>query len=102
MPNFQKVEDLVEQMLRKYESARDNDHYLCHYVWQLEAQTSLDLMSATELIRRWNLKTLSHPASIARARRRLQYMYPELRGIKYNERHSEELPFIREAMRTPA
>lgn len=90
-----KIVDKVEAVLRKYPKLRDDDTllyaamcwYSNHDVWEM---TFGHVMQ--------NHKDLKLPSyeSVTRARRKLQEMYPDLRGKRYNERQRAELEYRNE------
>lgn len=79
---------LVKSVLVQSEKARDDDRYIDAVIWNKEAER-LGLTSIKEFINAYYRGKITDPNSISRVRRKLQELYPELRGKKYEERQGQ-------------
>lgn len=85
---IRKVEEKVKKILTEVKLSRDNDKILLSCIWNIECGGSI----RTKDITAWDFLTmlsqdkLSNPVSIWRSRQKLQELYPDLRGKKYESR----------------
>ena len=80
--------EIVEDILLKDEKARNDDNYLCWYVWAMTfPKIKHDIDYLKQLFIEGELPKME---SITRVRRKLQEENPSLRGSKYKERHSNQ------------
>tara|TARA_R110002020_G_scaffold4272_4_gene18989 strand:- start:958 stop:1266 length:309 start_codon:yes stop_codon:yes gene_type:complete len=80
--------DLVKFILERSPESRDNDNILLWIVWKKEYPIiETDVQEFKKL---FITKQLPAMESITRARRKLQEIYPELRGLKYNQRQNNQ------------
>tara|TARA_R100000656_G_scaffold106759_1_gene78972 strand:+ start:489 stop:752 length:264 start_codon:yes stop_codon:yes gene_type:complete len=70
------------------EKARDDDRYIDAVIWNKEAE-KLGLTSIKEFINAYYKGKITDPNAISRVRRKLQELYPELKGEKYAQRQEE-------------
>ena len=83
-----KIQEMVEKSLQKDVRARDNDMRLTALIWHEElgilrekCMPMLELMAYNKV---------TNFESVSRCRRKLQELYPDLRGKKYKERHLKQ------------
>lgn len=83
-----KIKDIVKDLLTKRTELRDDDNKLIANIYLIEAGgfKALQSMSAQDFLVNFTKGFYSSPESIRRVRQKLQENYPELRGIKYNNR----------------
>lgn len=83
----------VKEILINNPEAKDNDNLLLAMIW------TDDLVkgeySSYEVLYLLSKGSLTNPESIRRCRQKLQEEIPELRGEKYNQRHKELEPMIK-------
>jgi hypothetical protein len=77
--------ELVIELLTKFPHLRDDDNRLIATIWKRELKTR-DL-TAIGFLQLYADKRLTNAESIVRCRRKVQELFPELRGSKYNVRH---------------
>lgn len=77
--------ELVIKLLTEFPHLRDDDNRLIATIWKRELK-SKDL-TAINFLQLYADKMLTNAESIVRCRRKVQEIYPELRGAKYNVRH---------------
>lgn len=91
---FKQVMSWVERELRLNPETNDSDSLLCAIIWykQYEAikHAFVDPDDYITFLRRLINKELFTPESITRARRKLQELYPELRGKTYFKRKRKQ------------
>lgn len=80
--------ELVKKILTDSEKSRDNDEFIQALIWDRECN-ALHINTRKEFINAYYKGRLSDPNGISRARRKLQELYPELRGTKYKDRQGE-------------
>lgn len=92
-----KIKDMqvvVKQLLEMYPTYRDNDRKLVAHVWMMQVggdrnMANIDLYS---FMRQWvDNDEIVMPDTVTRARRKIQQIYPNLRGENYTIRHMEEV-----------
>jgi hypothetical protein len=83
-----KIKETVKELLSKRPELRDDDNRLIANIYMIEAGgfKALQSMSAQDFLVNFTKGLYSSPESIRRVRQKLQENYPELRGIKYNNR----------------
>lgn len=77
--------ELVIKLLTEFPHLRDDDNKLIATIWKRELKTK-DL-TAIDFLQLYANKVLTNAESIVRCRRKVQEIFPKLRGIKYNIRH---------------
>ena len=83
-----KIQEMVEKSLQEDIRARDNDMRLVALIWHKELGILKDkCMPMLELIA---YNKVTNFESVSRCRRKLQELYPDLRGKKYKERHLKQ------------
>jgi len=86
--------DRIENILERYQEARDNDSYLCGLYWYEEMTFDLGVdPSKTDATRFFRLLAdgkLSQPDNITRLRRKVQEKRVDLRGANYGKRKKEQ------------
>ena len=80
------VIDDVELFLTKYPSLRDDDERLMANIWHSHIG-DLEDVDAKEILHMLANHELPSYESISRCRRKIQEIYPNLRGEKWHERH---------------
>jgi len=88
MNTYKKVEDI----LRKYPQAKDNDNILVALYWWEELENNphqIDREKFKYFLQYFREGNVTMPETITRARRKLQNDKKTLRGDKYNERHNK-------------
>ncbi len=81
-----KLEEWVKDQLSRKPEIRDDDRRLiANFYWWVSGSADSPL-TLREFLSKFVSDKLPMPDSILRTRRRLQEMYPELRGEKYEER----------------
>ena len=88
-----KLFDIVVNILRNEEEARNNDVVLCWKVY--EQQEKMETLTAREFFTLLYNKKIASFSSITRARRAVQQHYPELRGEVYKKRHDKQYSYIK-------
>lgn len=83
----------VEYILVKWTATKDNDMLLVAQFWALESRFT-EQHSAYDVFEAMSKGTLSSYESITRARRKLQEIHPELRGVTWEKRHKKESQVI--------
>ena len=79
----------VEKIMREHPEAKDDDFKL--YGWACkESDARVMQLTFTQVL--WNASKLNIPSyeSVTRARRKLQELHPELRGVAYNKRMKKQ------------
>lgn len=86
------IKEKVKKLLIEYPPYRDDDQRLIatYYYRDLGGKRVIDNMTAFEFLQVFAKGKIPSPDNITRVRRRLQEQHPELRGEKYNKRHSIE------------
>lgn len=84
------ISNLVKDLLTNFPHLRNSDERLIATVWYHQAGLKEKQMSAVELLNLYIDKQLSSPESIRRSRQKIQELNPELRGVVYNKRHTEQ------------
>jgi len=80
--------EVVKKILTVNTTARDNDELIHAIIWNKECD-SMNVLTRKEFINAYFKKRLTDPNSISRVRRKLQELYPELRGIKWELRQGD-------------
>lgn len=95
MPTTKKIYNLTEKveiLLTKYPTFRDDDKLLVTKLWEIELKR-INLnpkeVPVSMFLSLYQEGKLSNAELIARARRKVQELFPELRGINWNIRHKE-------------
>ena len=83
----------VEYILTKWQHTKDNDMLLVAQFWALESKFT-EQHSAYDVFEAMSNGTLSSYESITRARRKLQELHPELRGLNWEKRHKSQTHVI--------
>ena len=96
-----KMQDKVKAILLEKAVTRDNDFYLMYSILQNEFNNletekmnhldSFDHVDVLRLMRLLNEKKLTHPSAITRARRKVQELHSETRGMLWEKRHKQQL-----------
>ena len=89
-----KTKDRVKRLLTRRSELRDNDNRLIAVFWGHEiGATTLENLSALDLLDKIATGQLTAGDTITRARRKVQEENEELRGVKYKarERAAEEV-----------
>ena len=79
----------VVNLLTKHPSLRDSDERLAANIWYNNIK-NVDEIDAITLLSRFAEGKLPSYESISRCRRKLQEEKPELRGKKWEKRHSKQ------------
>ena len=88
MNTYKKVEDI----LRRYPQAKDNDNILVALYWWEELENNphqIDREKFKYFLQYFREGNVTMPETITRARRKLQNDKKTLRGDKYNARHAK-------------
>ena len=85
----------VRQLLERYKTARDSDSFLLSKFWASECSSPNVYYNFLELLQD---DKFTSAESITRARRKVQELYPELRGDNYKKRKKELEPEVRDEM----
>ena len=88
-----KLFDIILNILRIDEEARNNDVVLCWKVY--EQGIKIEELSAREFFTLLYNKKVASFSSITRARRAVQQHYPELRGKVYEKRHNNQKNYVK-------
>ena len=83
---LKKVENIVTDVLKNNERARDNDELLCALVWRNQVGHRIDYLTVLEFLQKMASGKFHKAESIMRCRRKLQELHVDLRGRKYEER----------------
>ena len=84
---------LVERLLKKYPTYRDNDKKLIAHIWmcQLGGIDNIKNLSLHDFLLQWiEGNNIASTESIGRARRKVQEQNEDLRGAGYSVRKNEE------------
>jgi len=86
------VGKFVEDVLRDYPKARENDNYLCCVIWhkQVRANTKEDV-TFDNFLTMYSNGLLASSDSITRAARKLKETNPKYRGNNYGDRKQLEV-----------
>lgn len=82
--------DKVINLLTKYPSLRDSDERLIANIWFNHIK-EIEEIDAVALLTKFSKGKLPSYESISRCRRKIQEEKPELRGLKWERRHSKKL-----------
>jgi len=82
--------DRIEYILKKRPTSRDQDSDLIAAYWYYETGKGINDMTALQFLEFISKGLLTPPATIIRARRKVQEQNPALRGERYAERQSQE------------
>ena len=88
-----KLFDIILNILRIDEEARNNDIVLCWKVY--EQQVIMEDLTAREFFTLLFNKKIASFSSITRARRAVQQHYPEFRGQVYKKRHDKQKSYVK-------
>lgn len=88
------LQDKVEDILTFNPDSRDSDRWLSILIWK-EQIRELQVDSLDAFFHLYKSKALYSEESIGRSRRLIQERNENLRGLKYNERHSEQKEIIK-------
>ena len=80
--------DKVISLLTKHPSLRDSDAGLAATIWNSQIDTQK--ITARELLLKFATGKLQSYESISRCRRKVQEIKPELRGLKWEQRHKKQ------------
>jgi len=80
------VKNEVRQFLVKYPVLRDSDERLMANIW-VKHLGDFNKISVTDVLHMLAKGELPSYESISRSRRKIQEIYPHLRGEKWEERH---------------
>lgn len=83
------IANKVEYILNKWPLTRDSDMVLVAQFWALESKFN-EKNTAYEVFDLIKNGKVTNFESIRRVRAKLQEAYPELRGLKYQERHKRQ------------
>lgn len=90
---IQTISEKVKDLLIRYPKLRDDDFSLKCNFWNEEVKKktgkNLNELTAFEYLDMFNRKKLTNGDTISRARRKMQEMFPELRGARYAERKGQ-------------
>ena len=87
---IKQMQVLVKSILTEFRPARDNDNLLILKVWASQNPSLRGNTSFVEFSRGFLNGTYASAESITRARRKVQELNEDLRGIKYDSRKSNE------------
>lgn len=95
MSNKKDHKEMVKMIMEKYPVTRDSDFKLYGFVCLLLCPETLDMSFRYVL---WNHAKLGMPSyeSVTRARRKMQELYPHLRGKNYKARQERSLEYHNE------
>ena len=100
MIKLKNLKNIVERQLRDKPELRDSDSKLVARIWynHIENRSPVPVsnMSAIDLLIAIGNGELVGWSSITRVRRKIQEMYPELRGKKYQKRQESRKVYIKE------
>ena len=97
--NILNYKDHVLKLLKSKPHLRDDDNKLISNIWY--SQIKNRELTAFQFLQEFSLGKVANPQSIRRIRRKLQEEFPELRGKKWCERHSEQTNVIEQLYNTP-
>ena len=83
------VLDKVVNLLTEYPSLRDSDERLAANIWHNHTK-NINEIDALTLLSRFAKGNLPSYESISRCRRKVQELKPELRGKKWDKRHTRQ------------
>ena len=86
--SLSKMVDRVQAVLNADKGARDNDYRLECIIYSEDIK--LEKVNVLEFYHKLNNSKLPSPASIRRARRKCQELYPNTRGCKYLHRMEKQ------------
>lgn len=92
---MKKTIEQVKELLELNPELRDDDRKLVVDFWDLEVNFKPNL-SFYEFGNFYLEGKITSESTIRRARRKVQELYPELRGKKWNERHAQQEPIKKE------
>lgn len=97
MKNVNEIKELtdkVKALLQAHPHLRDSDKRLVANIWVYDVTSNhnknIENVTSLELLNDLAEGMLTNYDSITRARRKVQELYPELRGQKYTDRKQEE------------
>ena len=96
---MKKTIERVKKALEIYPKLRDNDKELVVKIWDDEIDSVCyfnDYVSYENFTDFYFDGTITSESTIRRARRKVQELYPELRGKKWHERHAQQEPIKKE------
>ena len=100
MIKLKNLKNIVERQLRDKPELRDSDSKLVARIWynHIENRSPIPVsnMSATDLLIAIGNGELVGWSSITRVRRKIQEMYPDLRGNLYQKRQESKKTYIKE------
>lgn len=102
--NILKHREVVEKLLKENPALRDDDNRLVANVWNknlIHNKINPLEISAYRLLEILSKGSLPNTESIRRIRQKLQQEFPELRGEKYNKRHSLQDSVKEQLFETP-
>ena len=94
---FSTVDD-VKQLLTKYPPLRDDDERLMANIWNTHIG-NLEDIDGKEILHMLANHKLPSYESISRCRRKIQEIYPHLRGEKWDQRHKRAKTIKKEIVR---
>ena len=84
-------QDIITELLEKYQVLRDDDARLICNVWAEEMKNmNIDPNQFAEIFYLFRNGYLSSPETIRRGRQKIQELMPNLRGELYYKRHKEQ------------
>ena len=92
------VIDEVEKFLTKYPVLRDDDERLMANIWNAHIG-NLEDIDGKEVLHMLANHELPSYESISRCRRKIQEIYPHLRGEKWEQRHKRAKTIKKEIVR---
>lgn len=84
---MKKTIERVKEILTTYPNARDDDRLLVKMIWYVETPITL---TVCDFLDYYCEGAITSESTIRRARRKVQELYPELRGKKWHERHAQQ------------
>jgi hypothetical protein len=101
MKEFEKIQDVVKQLLESDPRLRDCDRKLMARIWanQIGEDKAKEITGYEFLVAYATNKKLSNPATIIRVRRKIQLEHEALRGKSYiakQKRSAEARKYFRE------
>ena len=86
------VTQFVEDILRDYPKARDNDNYLCAVVWHKQVRASTkEEVTFDNFLTMYSNSLLASSDTITRAARKIKETNPQYRGKNYEDRKQLEV-----------
>lgn len=79
---------LVKKVLTSSDKAKDDDKFIQVAIWNKEIE-KLGLNDTKAFLNAYYLGKVTDPNAVSRVRRKLQELYPELRGDKYEDRQEK-------------